>query len=401
MRTGNFKIVLLVIALGIVAGMLVYSQNIIDRLLSKEREVVDLYARSLEYVASDRSGNGDYSFVFDEIIRTIDFPMVLTDADNNPVAQNDSTHPFRASARNIDLDTTLSRAEQERQLRRIINALDGENAPIRVTLQDTIVLSYLHYGESDLIRELRWLPYVQISLAALFIFIAYIGFSYIKRSEQSNIWVGMSKETAHQLGTPLSSLMGWLELVRERDIRDPELEETLGEMGNDIERLNKVAARFSKIGSAPVLKDENLTEVIQGVIQYIERRLPRSGRKIELVITTPGDFHARINRELFEWVIENLMKNALDAMEGAVGKISFALSQSGSKTIIDVSDTGKGIDQKLHKDVFRPGFSTKKRGWGLGLSLSKRIIEEYHKGKLYIKQSTVGVGTTFRIRLRR
>ncbi len=170
-------------------------------------------------------------------------------------------------------------------------------------------------------------------------------------------------------------------------------------MQNDVERLNKVAARFSKIGSPPDLKEENLTEVIEGVIHYISRRLPRSGRKVELLIETPGEFHAHINRELFEWVIENLMKNALDAMEGPSGKISFALSQNGERTTIDVTDTGKGIDPKFHKEVFRPGYSTKKRGWGLGLSLSRRIIENYHKGKLYVKQSAVGSGTTFRIKL--
>ncbi len=170
-------------------------------------------------------------------------------------------------------------------------------------------------------------------------------------------------------------------------------------MQHDVERLNKVAARFSKIGSTPSLKEEDLAEVIEGVIRYISKRIPRSGRKVELTIETPGEFRAHINRELFEWVIENLMKNALDAMEGPTGKISFSLSQNGERTTIDVTDTGKGIDPKYYKEVFRPGYSTKKRGWGLGLSLSRRIIENYHKGKLYVKQSAVGSGTTFRIRL--
>jgi hypothetical protein len=209
----------------------------------------------------------------------------------------------------------------------------------------------------------------------------------------------MAKETAHQLGTPLSSLMGWLERLREDATEIPRLGETLDEMEHDVNRLNKVAARFSKIGSRPDLHDENVTEVIGGVIQYIGKRIPKSGKTVELVIETPGMFTARINRELFEWVIENLMKNALDAMEGSAGKIAFAISQSGNHTTIDVTDTGKGIDAKFHKEVFRPGYSTKKRGWGLGLSLSKRIIEEYHRGRLYVKQSAPGIGTTFRIRL--
>ena len=392
--TSNFKIFLLITAIAIVVGMLFYTQHMIDRLLAKEREVVDLYARSLEYLASEQSSSGDISFVFDEIVRAIDFPMVLTDAQNNPI------QPIRTSARNVTIDTTLSPDEQVAKLREVIQRLDEQNAPLRVALQDTIVLNYLHYGESELIQRLRLMPYIQFALAGLFIIVAYVGFSYIKRNEQSNIWVGMSKETAHQLGTPLSSMMGWLELAREHTAGNPQLSETVGEMGNDIERLNKVAARFSKIGSKPDLKQENLREVIQGVIDYISKRIPRTGKTIDLLIVTPGDFYASINRELFEWVIENLMKNALDAMETQTGKISFRIEQAGKTTTIDVSDTGKGIDPKFHKDVFRPGYSTKKRGWGLGLSLSKRIIEDYHRGKLFLKQSAVGAGTTFRIRLR-
>ncbi len=392
--TLNFKIFLLVTAIAIVVGMLFYTRGMLDRLLAKEREIVDLYVKSIEYVASDKSNVGDISFVFDEIIRTIDFPMGLTDAENNPI------QPLRASVRNVEIDTMLSPESQEEFLRTIITQLDQQNTPIKAMLGDSTVLSIVHYGESDLIRQLRWLPYVQIGLAGLFILLAYVGFSYIKRSEQSNIWVGMAKETAHQLGTPLSSMMGWIELAKEHAGGNPELRETVSEMSNDVERLNKVAARFSKIGSSPDLKEENLAEVIQGVINYISRRIPKTGKSINLAIATPGEFYAKINRELFEWVIENLMKNALDAMEGPAGRISFRIEQSGRTTTIDVSDTGKGIDPKHHKDVFRPGYSTKKRGWGLGLSLSKRIIEDYHKGKLFVKQSAPGAGTTFRIKLR-
>lgn len=394
MKAANFKIVLLVIAIAIVVSMLFYSQNMIDQLLKKEREIVALYVNSIEYVASEKSAGGDISFVFDEIIRAIDFPMVLTDPNNNPI------EPLLTSVRNIQLDTTLSPERQVEHLKHIIATLDEQNQPIRAMLNDTTVLSIVHYGESELIRQLRWFPYIQFGLAGLFILVAYVGFSYIKRSEQSNIWVGMAKETAHQLGTPLSSLMGWLELAREHTGDNPLLEETLEEMCNDVERLNKVAARFSKIGSRPELKEENLTEVIQGVIAYVSRRLPKTGKNIELTIVTPGEFRARINRELFEWVLENLMKNALDAIEEQNGRISFRIEQSGRSITVDVSDTGKGIDPKHHKDIFRPGYSTKKRGWGLGLSLSKRIIEDYHRGKLFVKHSAPGAGATFRIRLR-
>jgi len=385
-RTNTFKILLLIVASGLVAGMLLYSQQIVKQLLERERDIVDLYARSLEFVANDKSGIGDFSFSF-EVIRTIDFPIIQTDPDNNPIY-----------FKNIDT-LGLTSEEKSSLLRSTVVEMAARNRPIRIALNDTLVLNYVYYGESEMIRQLRWLPIIEISLAGIFIFIAYIGFSYIKRSEQSNIWVGMAKETAHQLGTPLSSIMGWLELVKTDAGENPKLIETIREMQNDVDRLNKVTARFSKIGSKADLKEENLSDVIQGVIDYVGRRLPRSGKRVELTIETPGAFPAMINRELFEWVIENLMKNALDAMEGPAGRISFAIARSGHKTTIDVTDTGKGIDPKFHKEVFRPGYSTKKRGWGLGLSLSKRIIEDYHKGKLHVKQSAVGAGTTFRIRL--
>ena len=385
---GNFKIVLLLLASVFVIGMLLYSQQLTNQLLARERKVVALYARSLEYVANNDPAAGDLGFAF-EVIQTIDFPIILTDAKNNPTR-----------SKNIDIDSAaVDSTERDALLRRTIVDMDRNNKPIRVALNDTLVLSYVHYGESELIRQLRWLPVSEIAIATIFILIAYVGFSTIKRGEQSNIWVGMAKETAHQLGTPLSSLMGWMERLRDDAKSEPRIVDTISEMEQDVNRLNKVAARFSKIGSKPDLHEESLTDVLSGVIQYIGKRIPKSGKTVDLVIETPGTFTAPINRELFEWVIENLMKNALDAMEGAAGKISFSISESEHWTILDVSDTGKGIDPKLHKEIFRPGYSTKKRGWGLGLTLSKRIIDEYHKGRLYVKQSTPGVGTTFRMRL--
>ncbi|CAG0960644.1 Sporulation kinase D [Gammaproteobacteria bacterium] len=385
-RAGNFRILLLILASVFVIALLLFSQRITEQLLSREREIVALYARSLEYVASNDPNAGDLTFAF-EVIRAIDFPMVLTDTMN-------TMQYFK------NIDTAGLAPEAKTALfKRLIAAMDEQNRPIRVSINDTLVVNYVHYGESDLIRQLRWLPVSELAIALVFILIAYIGFSYIKRSEQSNIWVGMAKETAHQLGTPLSSLMGWMERLRVDAAASPRIVETVSEMEHDVSRLNKVAARFSKIGSTPNLKEENINEVIEGVIAYIAKRIPRSGKRVDLVIETPGTFTARINRELFEWVVENLMKNALDAMEGSDGKISFALTRVNGRVYIDVSDTGKGIDPKLHKEIFRPGYSTKKRGWGLGLTLAKRIIEEYHKGKLFVRQSSLGQGTTFRIRL--
>jgi signal transduction histidine kinase len=386
-QTNTFKIVLLIAAFALVAAMLFYSQKIVTRLLDKEREVVDLYAKAFEYVSKSSSG-GDLTFVLDKVIKTIDFPVILTDTQNNPIYTT-----------NLPMESRRSGSDSLGFLRETLAEMDAVNKPIPIAVNDTLILNYVHYGESDLIRKLRWLPYIEISIAAIFMFVAYIGFSQIKRSEQSNIWVGMAKETAHQLGTPLSSIMGWLEIMKSDAGNTPKLAQTVKEIESDVDRLNKVTARFSKIGSRPDLKQENVTAVIQGVMQYISRRIPKTGKTIDLSLETPGEHLVMINRELFEWVIENLMKNALDAMEGPAGKISFGISQSGHRTTIDVTDSGKGIDPKLHKEVFRPGYSTKKRGWGLGLSLSKRIIEDYHKGKLFVKQSAPGMGTTFRIKL--
>lgn len=392
--SANIKIGLLIVAVLIVIGTLWYTQDVVTQLLQKEREVADLYAKSLEYIANSPTEQADYSFIFNEVLASIDFPLILTDADNTPL------HPLKASTRNIEIDTTLSPEEQEAAIRSLIETLDRQHAPIKVVVQDSIVIQVVHYGESPLITRLRWLPYIEIAIAGLFILIGYVGFSYIKRNEQSNIWVGMAKETAHQLGTPLSSIMGWVELLR-LQTRDPQkLQDTLSEMENDLGRLQKIVNRFSKIGSKPSLKEEDLQEVIAGVIRYFERRLPQMNKNIDLIIEAAAPVRAHINRELFEWVIENLIKNGLDAIENGSGKISFHLTRQGNTIIIDVSDTGKGIDMRYRQDVFRPGYSTKARGWGLGLSLSKRIIESYHRGKLILKESRPGKGTTFRIKLK-
>ena len=400
-RSANIKIFLLAIAVAIVLGVLLYTQYIVGDLMKREAEIAQLYARSLQFIANSPSDQTDYSFIFDEFIRSIDFPMVLSDAGNVPL------EPFRANARNVDLDSTSTLDAQRSYLLRTITELDRQNPPIKVTLRVTpedSLYQFVHFGESALITKLRLLPYVEIAVGGMFVLIGYIGFSHIKRSEQSNIWVGMAKETAHQLGTPLSSLLGWIEMMKTRAESDPRQSETIGEMENDLARLQKVTDRFSKIGSNPQLKEENLNEVISSTIEYFRRRLPSrfgEGRNIELLLEPSAPVTARINRELFEWVIENLIKNALDAIESHEGRITFSVSSRGKAALIDVRDTGKGIDMKSKKDIFRPGYSTKRRGWGLGLSLSRRIVESYHKGRLFVKESKPGKGTTFRMKVPR
>jgi signal transduction histidine kinase len=390
-KSGNIKIALFIAAVCIVIPILLYTHDLVIQLQQKQRETAALYARSLEYIANSPASGTDYTFIFDEIIGSIDFPVVLTDRTDTEII----------TTKNIVIDTSLTAAQQHEQIFMLIRAMDDENRPIRVTFQDSIVLNHVHYGESPLIVRLRWLPFIEIAIAGLFILVGYIGFSYIKRNEQSNIWVGMARETAHQLGTPLTSMMGWIELLKHQAAEHPTVLETVSEFEHDARRLTKVAERFSKIGSKPDLKEEHLIEVLNRVIRYFEKRIPQMDKKVDIVVRSETDISALINAELFEWVVENLIKNALDAMEDGKGSITFFVRKEPRAIVIDVQDTGKGIDPSYHRDIFRPGFSTKKRGWGLGLSLSKRIIEIYHKGKLSVLKSAVGEGTTFRIVLKR
>jgi signal transduction histidine kinase len=333
----------------------------------------------------------DITFLFDNIIKPIDFPLILTGPDNEVNLES------KTDVRNIDYDTTLSREKLRDFFAGKIAEMDQQQNPILVTYQDTLVLTKIHYGDSDLIRQLRFYPYMQIIIAALFIILGYIGFSNIKRSEQSNIWVGMAKETAHQFGTPISSLMGWLEMLKIHYKNPDKVLDITEEINNDVEKLSRITYRFSKIGSTPEIKSKVVYNEVKKVTEYFERRLPQTGKSVELSISGNSNVCAELNSELFGWVVENLVKNALDAIDHKEGKININVTE-GRKTVeIEISDNGKGIEMKRRKDVFRPGYSTKRRGWGLGLSLSKRIIEGYHNGKIYVKNSAPGMGTTFKI----
>lgn len=395
----NIKILLILVAILIGGGTLYYTQNLVYRLQQKERVVVQLYAKGLEYVANSTSTEVDFSFIFENLIKPIDFPVILTDADNNVNLSNKAE--LKNNVKNIKYDSTLSEDKLKILFAEQIKEMDKVNKPIVVAYADTIVLTRIHYGDSELINQLKFYPVMQIILAALFIIVGYIGFSTIKKSEQGNIWVGMAKETAHQLGTPISSLMGWLEILL-LNYKDPDkVLDIVDEISNDVEKLNKITYRFSKIGSKPELKKCVVYDQIANIVEYFKRRLPQSGKDVTLRIEGDRNITAMINSRLFEWVLENLIKNALDAMEKENGSISFSIKEHKNRVEIEVTDTGKGIDLKRRKDIFRPGYSTKRRGWGLGLSLSKRIIEDYHKGKIFVKNSIPDEGTVFKIILKK
>lgn len=277
-----------------------------------------------------------------------------------------------------------------KNLDKTINELTKINKPIVIDFNDGNK-NILYFDESDEVKQLKYFPYIQFSIIGLFVLIGYIIFSTFRKAEQNQVWAGMAKETAHQLGTPLSSLMAWVQLLETYNV-DPMVAE---EMSKDVERLSKVTDRFSKIGSIPHLEDENLTETVKNVLDYLQRRF---SDKIELAFHSDENIFTKHNGPLMEWVIENICKNAVDAMSGK-GKLTVSMHQTPEWVHIDITDTGKGISPKEIKTVFQPGFTTKKRGWGLGLTLVKRIIKEYHKGKVFVLSSEVNVGTTFRISL--
>lgn len=387
----NIKMILMIIAVLIAIGTLYYTQTLVTKLQEKERQIVELYAKGIEYLANTTNPDVDITFLFDNIIKPIDFPLIQSDAENNVYNKTD--------IRNVELDSSMNDEEFKIFVSKLLDEMDATHPPIEVKYEG-IIINKIHYGDSEHIKQLRYYPYIQLLIAALFIIIGYIGFSSIKRSEQSNIWVGMAKETAHQFGTPISSLMGWLEMLKMNYKEPDKVLDITEEISNDVEKLNKITYRFSKIGAKPELTKKNVIEEMKQVTAYFERRLPQTGKSVDLKITGDETACAEINSELFEWVIENLIKNALDAIEGTSGKIQIAVRKVKKRVEVEVSDSGKGIEMKRRKDVFRPGYSTKKRGWGLGLSLSKRIIEGYHGGKIFVKSSMPGEGTTFKIILK-
>lgn len=391
-RSINVKVLLVILGSIISIGSLIYTQNLVEKLQAKEKRLVELYKRSMEYLLDEEGANTEFSFILENVIQKIEFPLIVTDRDDNVHLQG--------VYKNIEIDSTLSRDEQVKILNDKLDELKSTNPPLLVKVMlngEKKVISKIYYGDSDLVIQIRYFPYFQILFAIFFILIAYLSFSHIKKSEQSNIWVGMSKETAHQLGTPISSLMGWYEYLKLSYENPDKVLSIAEEINTDLTRLNKVAQRFSKIGSQPKLKEENLYNIIHKVIVYFQKRLPHIEKDVKIQIRGNSDIHANINADLFEWVLENLTKNALDAIEHKHGEISFILEENGKNVILEVQDNGKGIEATKKNDVFKPGYSTKKRGWGLGLSLAKRIIDEYHKGKISIKSTHPGEGTTFQI----
>lgn len=319
------------------------------------------------------------SFISETVINAASVPVILTD----------STRTHVLSFGNIDQEVVSDTLLMQQKIR----SMASVNPPLAVKLGNK--QHYIFYEDSKILTQLRYYPIVQFVIIGLFLLIAYLLFSTFRKAEQNQVWVGMAKETAHQLGTPLSSLMAWMDLLEAKGV-DPE---TITELQKDVDRLGTVTERFSKIGSKPSLSSENVQQVLAETITYLSGRVSRRV-KIQLLPDEKLEIAARINIPLFSWVIENLLKNAIDAMDGE-GEITIDIQEEGRNVLIDITDSGKGIPRKDLKAVFKPGFTTKQRGWGLGLSLSRRIIENYHMGSIFVKRSELNKGTTFRIVLPR
>jgi signal transduction histidine kinase len=373
-RIRQVKIVLVVMAIVIAVASLLVSHLLVKDLQREERNKMEVWAQAMQTL-QEADETTDLALVLSVIQGNKTIPVIVLDSDGQVM-----------DYRNVDIrekDSVRYVADYGHRMYK---------AGHFIQIGDSVDYQLVCYDESTLLKRLSQYPYWQLGIVMIFVVVAIFALLSSKRAEQNKVWVGLSKETAHQLGTPISSLMAWVEILKENYPDD----DLIPEMNKDVKRLELIAERFSKIGSLPEPVDASMNEVLAHVIDYMDRR---TSKKVEIISELPEEnVVVKMNASLFEWVIENLCKNAVDAMEGR-GRIVLSLHDEGSKVIIEVADNGKGIRKKDLKSVFTPGFTTKKRGWGLGLSLAKRIVEEYHKGRIYVKSSEVGVGTTFRIEM--
>jgi len=373
-----WKFFLFLCATVIGIGSLLYTINLVNKLEVEERKKVELWAKATSLIPKADIKGESLDFLFSVVQFNETVPVILVDKDTNILMY-----------RNLD----TAKVYNQLYLQHKLETMMEENAPIEIEYMPG-KKQYLFYSRSIILNKLFYYPFIQLAVILLFILVAYFAFSSSRKAEQNQVWVGLSKETAHQLGTPISSLLAWLEIMKqgEKDaIPAHELEK-------DIMRLSKITERFSKIGSQPVLAPDNLNSIVQNTVNYLKSR---SSDKIRFTIETFNDrVIVPVNAPLFEWVIENVCKNAMDAIEGE-GEIKLILSENHHVVFIDVVDNGKGIPKRQHKTIFKPGYTTKERGWGLGLSLTKRIVEEYHKGRIFVADSEPGKGTTIRIMLKK
>ena len=378
---GNIKGFIFLVGVFLVIGLFSYTGFLSRELREDNREVVKLYAEIIAGAVNDDS-NSNIDFIFENIIKKVKFPIIQSDMEKNPQLWTNLPK---------EVDTYEERIS-------FIKSMDVINEPIPLVYFDQesepITFGFLHYGDSSLIQKIKIWTYVEIISIGLFICIGFVGFSYIRHSEKQNIWIGLSRETAHQLGTPVSALLGWLDYLKHEKT---DLEKILPEIESDIDRLQQVNRRFSKMGSKPEVEYFNLSKRISSTLEYLEKRMPSLGGKVILVNKIDPDVKIKANGTLISWAVENLIRNGIDAINKENGKIEVALKQDVNYVKIHITDNGCGIPKKDWKNIFRPGFTTKNLGWGLGLSLCERIINDVHGGKVSVLASSVSEGTTFEI----
>ncbi len=382
----TFKLVIIIFALLIGGISVVYTNSMVSKLAEREKKLIDLAAKGYKEIAG-MEFTSSQGFLFREIIAANNsIPVILTDGQGTIL-----------SYRNFDVPEGMDTKNTDAFFKKQLEEMRAEYKPIPIEIAG--LKQFIYYKNSTLIRQLKFYPYLQLAVIGLFILMGYLAFSLSRNAEQNRVWVGLAKETAHQLGTPISSLLAWAEYLRTK----PEImnEGIVDEMDKDIQRLLMITARFSSIGSEQKTELIDLVEVVETAVSYLRSRV---SQKVNITVSVKQDVGeevlAYINRPLFDWVIENICKNAVDAMAGA-GKLDIEITELPEGNVqMDITDTGKGIPKNQFKRVFEPGFTTKKRGWGLGLTLARRIIEQYHKGKIFVKWSEPGKGTTFRIMLR-
>ncbi|HAD81352.1 MAG: hypothetical protein A2509_11300 [Candidatus Edwardsbacteria bacterium RIFOXYD12_FULL_50_11] len=398
--TGIWRSYLFVGAASLVLVSLIYTTLLIRKLEEEPRIMSRVFARfcmtaAVPEVVGDVPETG---IIFEEIIQKINFPVVVTDRKGVPLAwKNIGIEPYPMTTEQMKQWDSLPPGDPLTGIKTAILKLDGENQPIPMMLNsDSTVVGYVHYGNPQILKELGYVPFIQIGMIALFVWIGFIGFRAIKAGEERAVWVGLAREAAHQLGTPISSLMGWLTLLQDGTKTPPEI---IPEMENDLAHLERVLNRFNQVGSIPKLAEADINQLLHQAVEYFTHRVANMGKKIRFEENYHHDPGVLLNRDLFTWAVENLIKNAIDAIDGPDGVISISTAVAAKKIEITVSDNGRGIQPGHQKKIFSPGFTTKTLGWGLGLSLVRRIIEDYHQGKIKLAGSRPGQGSAFLITL--
>ena len=380
-HAGNIKAGLFILGVALVVGLLAYTQLLVKDLREDNREIVRLYASLIANVVKE-DNDQNLDFIFENIIQKVKFPLIQTDTENN-------VQMWKNLPDNIETDE---------QINRFMRICDKNNNPIALTYENEkigkITFGYLHYGDSALISKLQIWSYTEIIAIGFFIFLGFLGFSFIRNNEKKHIWVGMARETAHQLGTPVSALLGWVQWIKDHPDK---FDEIIPEMEIDLQRLKQINRRFSEMGSESEFMEFDLSIRIEKIIKYLSKRLPSLGQTVKLENDIQPGIIMRANGSLLAWSIENIIKNSIDSIDQRRGEISISLRKELNEIKIRIKDNGKGIPKKDWKNIFRPGFSTKKAGWGLGLSLANRIIEDIHKGNLRVLNSTINKGTIIEI----